>query len=101
MLRTYPKVEKYLLQTYAIDNVIAETDASLTRYIQPLTMSPTQYAESFVASSLRCVEFYNEYFLKRIFIESLHEAVCRSMRSCWITHSASALYDLARHATLL
>lgn len=39
MLRTYHDVVKYLLCTYATADVIAETDATATRYTQPPAMS--------------------------------------------------------------
>lgn len=64
MLRTYPKVVHYLLQTYTTDDVIAETDAALTRCIRQSTVSPTQYTEAVVATSLTCGEVNYENVLK-------------------------------------
>lgn len=56
MMRTYQKMASYLLHTYATDDVIADTDDTLTCYIQPWTMSPLQYAEALVSKLLRCGE---------------------------------------------
>lgn len=44
MLRTYPEAVDYLLQTYSTDAIKAETDATLTRYIESSNMLSTQYA---------------------------------------------------------
>lgn len=62
----------YPFQTYAIDDIIAETGATLACLAQPCTMFPTQYAESLVYKSLRCGEFYDEYVLEGISIERLY-----------------------------
>lgn len=51
----------YVLQTYAIDDFIARTDAdaALTPYIQPSITSPAQYAEALVKKYLRHGEVYD------------------------------------------
>lgn len=51
----------YLLQTYATNDVIAETDAAWKSYTQPYTMTPTQYAKALVPKSLKFAEVYEEY----------------------------------------
>lgn len=38
MLSMYPEVVSYLRQIYATDDVIGETDAALTRFIQRSTV---------------------------------------------------------------
>lgn len=78
MLRSYPDVVRYHFETYATDDVIAETDAALPRYIRPSTLSPVQYAEALVTTSLRCKELYNEYVRKGIFTGVLHKSVRRN-----------------------
>lgn len=98
MLRTYLEVVNSLLHIYATDNVIAETGAALTRYIQASTMLLPRYAEALIAMSLKCGEVYDEYFLRGVFIEGSHGSVRQSM-PYWSTHPWSTLYDLARHAT--
>lgn len=90
---------RVLFQTYATDDIIAETDTTLKRYTEPLTMLPTQYEETLVSKSLRCGEIYDQYILKAIFIKRLHKFVRHSMRSYWNAHPGSALKDLTRHAT--
>lgn len=99
--RTYPKVMTYLLQTFAIDEGIAEVDAALTRYSRPSTMLLTQYADALVTKLLRCGEVHDKYNLKEFFCDGLHASVCRSVRSYWSTHPGPVLYDLARHAKSL
>lgn len=56
MLRTNTEVMSNLFQTYAIDDVIAETDAALTSYIQPFHIVQTQYAKAVVTVSRRVGE---------------------------------------------
>lgn len=58
MLRTYAEVVKYLLQTYATNDIV-KSDAALTSYIKPLPMPQTKYAEALVANSLRFGEVYD------------------------------------------
>lgn len=100
-LTTYCEVVNYLLETYATDDVIAETDAEILRFTQPPTKSPTEYAEALWNKALRCDRVYDEYVLKGIFIEGLHESIRHSMRSYWGSRKNATVHDLARHATSL
>lgn len=101
MLRTHPEVVKYLFQTYEFDDVIIKADAAQARFTQFSTLSPTQYAEALAAKLFRGGEGYDEYLLKRIFIEGLYESVCHSTPSFCSTHHGSTLYGLDCHATSL
>lgn len=58
MLKTDLEVVNALLRTYATNDLIADTDATLTHYIQLLTMSQSQYAEALVAKWLRFGKVY-------------------------------------------
>lgn len=80
MLRTKPEVVSYLPQNYTTDDVIAITDAALTRYTPPSTLSPTQYAEDHVPKSHSCGEAHNSCVRKGVFIDGLHESVRHSLR---------------------
>lgn len=60
MLTAQPEVANYLLQTYATNGVIAETDTDLMQVAKPSTVSPTQYAGALVMKSLRCGEVCDE-----------------------------------------
>lgn len=50
-----------MLQAYVSDDVGAENNAALTRYSQPLAMSPTQCAEALAPRSHSRGEVYDEY----------------------------------------
>lgn len=42
---TYSEVVNFLLMKYAADEVIAETEFNITRFVQSSNMTPSQYAE--------------------------------------------------------
>lgn len=88
--------------SYVTLNVIADTDAALMHYMQPPTVSKTQYAKALIAKSHGCGEEYGEFLLKVIFIESsTNQSNIHSMWPYWSTHLSSILYDLTRHARSL
>lgn len=68
MLRIYPVLAAYLLQTYATVDAIDEADAALTRHIQPPAMSPTQFAQALLTRSVTFGEVEKENVLKGIYI---------------------------------
>lgn len=59
MLRTYVDAVIEHFRTFVNDDVMAETDAASTLYMQPLAMSPTQYAEALATKSPRCGGVYD------------------------------------------
>lgn len=75
----------YFHQTYAADDVIPDTDAALARYTQSSTISRTEDLEALITKSLTCREVYNEYDLKGILIEGIHNTGLSSMRSYFST----------------
>lgn len=42
LLKTYSKVVNHLIETYAADDMIAETDREVAGFLQPPNMSPLQ-----------------------------------------------------------
>lgn len=68
---SYCEVVKYLLETYATDDITAETDDDMIQRTQPSNSSPEEYAEALWNKALKCHREYDEYVLKRIFMESL------------------------------
>lgn len=64
----YPEGVKYLVYAYATDDVIAQTDAVLMRYIKLSTVSLTRNADALENKSGRCGEVHEVDVLKGIFI---------------------------------
>lgn len=79
--RTYAEVVNSLLQIFATDHVITQTNAGLARYTEPPAMSPKKYAGALGTTSVRCGEVYGERVMKGILIERLHESFRHSFRS--------------------
>lgn len=51
--RMYPQVLNYLPRTYATDEDTADTKDGIATFLQPTSNMPSQYAEEFVAKTLR------------------------------------------------
>lgn len=100
-MNTYLNVVRYVLQTYAAGNVIAETDVPLARYIQPSAKPPKKYAEELVLKKNTVWGRARWVLLKGIFVEDIHASVHRSLQSHCSTHPGPALYDLARSSMSL
>lgn len=45
VLKTYSRILNRLLNTYATDNVIAEADIDISRFVQPMNSTPLQFAD--------------------------------------------------------
>lgn len=69
MLSSCKEVMNHLLETYATNDVISETEMNMQNYQQPLHMTPTQYAEALWSKALRCNQMNTENTLKGIFVE--------------------------------
>lgn len=54
MLRRNDRMLNHILQNFVKNDVIAEFDATFTRYYQPRTMLPAQYIKESVRKLLRC-----------------------------------------------
>lgn len=46
LLRPYLEIVRYYLKTFATDWAVAEYDTSILRYMQPLSVTPLQYADN-------------------------------------------------------
>lgn len=57
---THCEVLNYLLEPYASDDVIADTEAEIMRFSQPLNETQTEHAELLWAEALRGDRVYNE-----------------------------------------
>lgn len=76
----YCEVVHYLGESHAPDDLIAETEAGIMRFTQPLNSTPFRYAELLQAKALRFNPVYNEYRLKGNFIKGLPHSMHQSMR---------------------
>lgn len=47
-LTSYTQVVKFLLEKYAADEIITQTDSTITRFVQLAGMNPLLYAEEIV-----------------------------------------------------
>lgn len=74
---------KYLLNTYATDDMIAEGDACKTPFTQPLNESRIEYIEALWNKALRRQGKYDEYVLEDIYTEASLESIRNSMWSQW------------------
>lgn len=50
----------YLFKKIATDQAIIEFDAAILWYMQPLNMTPQQYADGLVAKSFKVANIYDE-----------------------------------------
>lgn len=68
-------------------DVIAENNATLTRYTDPSTLTASQHAAALTNKSFRCGEIYEEYVWKVIFVKGLQESNLHTMRLYSSMHS--------------
>lgn len=78
-LTSYCEVVNNLLETYATDDVIVETEAEIMRYQQPWNKTPIEYAELLCSKALGCDRIYDKYVIKGVVSEFLHESIRHSM----------------------
>lgn len=71
-LTSYHEIMNYLLGTYATDEVIAEMDTEVLLITQPSDTSLMEYEGARWKNLLSSDFVYDEYVVKRIFIEELH-----------------------------
>lgn len=64
---SYCEAVEYLLGTYAMDDVLTETDAGMMGFTQPSSKSPTEYAEALWNKMPRCDKVYDKYEFKGTF----------------------------------
>lgn len=97
-LTSYCQAVRYLLNTYATDDITFEADAHIINYRQLQNFNALDYLQSLWKKALRCGPVYDEYQLKSTCIEALLSSIHQSARSYWAKNSGSSLQELARHA---
>lgn len=75
-LTGYREVINYLLVTYVTDDGIAEMDAEILQFAQPMQ---TEYAEPLWRKKLHCNLVYDAFVLRGIYIEGLHSSIRHRM----------------------
>lgn len=100
-LTSYCKVVNHLFETYAMDDVIEETDAKIMHYTPSADKKPIESTELLWSKALRCDRVYVEYVLKGIFIEDLHKSIRHIMGPYWESKKNATMQDLASHSTSL
>lgn len=60
VLISYGQVVYHLLETYAPEDVISDTDTDIICYRQALSMSPLEFVDSRRMNALGCPQVYNE-----------------------------------------
>lgn len=63
--------------------MIAENDAEIMRFSQPLSNTQIKYAELFGANAIRCDRMSEEYVLNNKLIEGLQDSIQQIMHSFW------------------
>lgn len=63
LLTFYIKEASLLLETYATDDIIAETDNDIVHLLHPLGMSLLKFSEVLWMKRLRCSHLYGDYVL--------------------------------------
>lgn len=66
----YCKTVNYLVETYATDYEIAETDVDMIPCPQAQIKSPKENVEAILNNALHCHRVYKEYVLKSIFLKA-------------------------------
>lgn len=70
-LASYMKVLNRLLEVYATDSIMAETHNDVVRNMQLPDLFPLKWAIALWMRALHCLHIYNEYVLKKTFLEVL------------------------------
>lgn len=79
-LKTYCEVINCLLETYAVENVIAEIETEFINFKQPIGTPAGQYFQALLGNARRSVMGYNKPRLNVIIIEEVHLSIRYSMR---------------------
>lgn len=73
----------YLLNTFATDQSIAEYNASIIQYVQPLSMPLQQYVVDASADSCKVTEIYNSRTLSDAFIQGVEPSMQHNLLGYW------------------
>lgn len=80
---TYLQVANVLLKKYETNEIIAETETSITRFAQLSNMMSFHNAEKLVIKTLRCGNVNEENALNEITVENLDVTILYSIRENW------------------
>lgn len=97
-LASYCEAVNYILEMYVMDELIAEIDTEIMPYTQSMNTTPIKYDELLWSKMLQCHRVYDEYVLKRKFMEALHKSIRHSMYS-YQDHIKMQWYMLWRFIT--
>ena len=101
MLRTYPEVVNYLLETYATDEVIQEAYAEVLSYRQRPSQPELEFAKSLFALASRCGNVFTTTRLKAMFSDNVDKSIRAQVRN-HLANSPKVDYNgLARFAQAL
>lgn len=92
------KVFSFLLEEFVTYDDIPETVAHMMHFTHPLRKSPTEYNEALCNRAHWWDGVYDEYVLKRHFIEGLLEFFRQSTCLYW-GYKTFLFYEMARHLT--
>lgn len=98
MLRSYPEVVNYLLETYATDEVLAQAYYDLVSARQGYAQAEDEFAHKLKTQSIRCGNIFNDTRLKAIFVEGLLPTIRASVRHHSSTHPRVSYRELTKFA---
>lgn len=87
-----------LLETYTTEGIIADTNINMMTITQVQNGSPTEHVEALWNKALQRDRVYDEYVLKRIFIEWVSESTSPSNITYWGLKRNAIVQDLVRHS---
>lgn len=96
----YCREPSYLLETKVKHDIVVEMDADVRGFLSSSSKLPTEYAKALWNKVFRCSRVYEEYLLKRIFVEGWSESIRHSMCVYWGSRNIDTVYDSAQFATL-
>lgn len=92
------QVVNHFLETCTTDDIIAEIDSEIARYVQPSTVLRLKFEIELGIKKLRCPDVYEEYALKGIFVKSLLHSIRHSIRAyCSTKNCTFAKVGISHH----
>lgn len=85
---------------YVSYDVISAMDAEVLDFTTPSYMPPMEYLEAIWNETLRCSCVYDEYVLKKVFIEGLHVLMRHGISSYRSSKKNATVLDLATTSCL-
>lgn len=97
----YCEVITYLLETYATNDRIAEKEADIIRFIQPLKKIPIDNVEILQLQALHWGCMYDRYTIKGNFIKMIQDYIHHKMHFFCSSMKQAAVQDILPYATPL